>query len=80
MKRIQFLYLIISKKDNKMSISRYINENITYILGANTRKAQRILSENDKVETETHTIYKVYDVDMGDRGGRREKTRDWLNI
>lgn len=67
------LYLIENKETNKFSIARYIDSEIPYILKVSVRKAQRMLTEKQIIETETHIIRTIYDIDMGNRGGIREK-------
>lgn len=79
MKEPQVLYVIIDKENNKISINRYLNSEIPYLLGSSLRKVQRIFAEKEKIETERYTIYKVTNIDMGNRGGKRYKkeSNDW---
>lgn len=72
------LYVILNKETNKISITRYINSEITQILNVNNRKAQRLLSETNFIDLEKYSIYKVFDLDFGNRGGKRyKKQNDW---
>lgn len=72
------LYVILNKETNKISITRYVNSEMLYILNVNNRKAQRLLNESNIIELETYTIYKVFDLDFGSRGGKRyKKENDW---
>ena len=73
------MYVIIDKNTDNVTINKYLNSDIPYLLGMNLRKVQRIFAEKDKVETERYIIYKVYNIDLGNRGGLRERKRsdDW---
>ena len=73
MKRIDKLFAVLNKETNKISIYRYITNEIAYILGVSIRTAQRKLTEKEIINTDKHTIYVTYDIDMGDRGGKRSK-------
>lgn len=72
--KLKLLYLIENKETSKFSIVRYIDSEIPYILKASVRKSQRMLSEKDTIETDKYIIRTIYDIDMGNRGGKREKT------
>jgi hypothetical protein len=79
MRKQQIMYVIIDKNTDQITINKYLNSDIPYFLGMNVRKVQRIFAEKDKIETERYTIYKVYNIDLGNRGGKRERKRsdDW---
>lgn len=79
MRKQLIMYVIIDKNTDQISINKYLNSDIPYLLGMNLRKVQRIFAEKDKVETERYIIYKVYNIDLGNRGGLRERKRsdDW---
>lgn len=71
--KIKTLYLIENKEKNTFSIARYVNYEIVNVLKTTVRKAQRILSQQDIVETQTHIIRTISNIDLGNRGGRRER-------
>jgi len=75
--KLTTLYLIENKETNKFSISRYINYEIISILKVNIRKAQRIIAEKDIIETDKYIIRTIYDIDMGNRGGYRDKKQSF---
>ena len=79
MRKQLIMYVIIDKNTDNVTINKYLNSDIPYILGMNLRKVQRVFAEKDKVETERYIIYKVYNIDLGNRGGLRERKRsdDW---
>jgi hypothetical protein len=79
MRKQLIMYVIIDKNTDQITINKYLNSDIPYFLGMNVRKVQRIFAEKDKIETERYTIYKVYNIDLGNRGGKRERKRsdDW---
>lgn len=79
MRKQLIMYVIIDKNTDSVTINKYLNSDIPYLLGMNLRKVQRIFAEKDKVETERYIIYKVYNIDLGNRGGLRERKRsdDW---
>lgn len=79
MRKQLIMYVIIDKNTDNVTINKYLNSDIPYLLGMNLRKVQRIFAEKDKVETERYIIYKVYNIDLGNRGGLRERKRsdDW---
>ena len=79
MRKQLIMYVIIDKNTDSVTINKYLNSDIPYILGMNLRKVQRIFAEKDKVEIERYIIYKVYNIDLGNRGGLRERKRadDW---
>lgn len=79
MRKQLIMYVIIDKNTDQITINKYLNSDIPYLLGMNLRKVQRIFAEKDKVETERYIIYKVYNIDLGNRGGLRERKRsdDW---
>ena len=79
MRKQLIMYVIIDKNTDSITINKYLNSDIPYILGMNLRKVQRIFAEKDKVETERYIIYKVHNIDLGNRGGIRERKRsdDW---
>lgn len=79
MKKIDKLFAVLNKETNKISIYRYITYEIANILNTSIRTAQRKLTEKEIVETNTHTIYTVHNIDMGNRGGKRYKknNNDW---
>ena len=75
MKRIDKLFAVLDKENNKISIYRYVTNEIAYILGVSIRTAQRKLTEKETIETDKYTIYVTYNIDMGNRGGKRERKR-----
>lgn len=79
MRKQLIMYVIIDKNTDNVTINKYLNSDIPYLLGMNLRKVQRVFAEKDKVETERYIIYKVYNIDLGNRGGLRERKRsdDW---
>ena len=77
MKRVDKLFAVLNKETNKISVYRYVTNEIAYILGVSIRTAQRKLTEKETIETDKYTIYTVYNIDMGNRGGKREKFREW---
>ena len=79
MRKQLIMYVIIDKNTDQITINKYLNSDIPYLLGMNLRKVQRIFAEKDKVETERYIIYKVYNIDLGNKGGFRERKRsdDW---
>ena len=63
MRKQLIMYVIIDKNTDSVTINKYLNSDIPYILGMNIRKVQRIFAEKDKVETERYIIYKVHNID-----------------
>jgi hypothetical protein len=77
MKNIDKLFAVLNKETNKISIYRYITYEISLILGVSIRTAQRKLTEKEIINTDKHTIYVTYDIDMGNRGGKREPSNKY---